>query len=210
MPDREGRDTLLDAMRHRRVSRTFAEKPVAVDDLRQIVRAARWAPAAGNRRIHRFLVIRDRRTVDRLKPFAPGILGRPPALIVVSTDLDRVRKANIQFDRDVACWIDVGTALMSMMLAVDVLGLGSCPDTSFSQAAIARVLEFPNSLVPELILQIGYPVNTLRKRHPAGALPTAAELTDWERLGQREPAPETSSSSWTRETPSPSTIQPTR
>jgi len=185
-PDGAG---LLEAMRRRRVTREFLDEPVSTADLETVIRAARWASSAGNRRIHRFLVIRSLETIQRLKPFAPGILGNPPALIVVSTDITRAQAEHVQLDRDMNSWIDVGTALMSMMLACEALGLGSCPATSFSQAAVSRALALPESLVPELILQIGYPTSRGPRRGSGVTRPTAAELTDWEEaVGQREPA----------------------
>ena len=184
-------DVVLDVMRRRRVTRTFLDEPVSVDDLKVILRAARWASSAGNRRIHRFLVIRDPERIGRVRPFAPGILRTPPALIVVSTDLVAAQEENVQFDRDMNSWIDVGTALMNMMIAAEALGLGSCPATSFSPAAVAQVLSFPDTLKPELMLQVGRPA----PKAPAtaaktgAAAPTIAELTDWETLGRREPPP---------------------
>jgi nitroreductase len=193
-----GATAVLEAMRNRRVTRVFLDEPVSTGDLEQVLRAARWASSAGNRRIHRFLVIRNAETIARVRPFAPGILASPPALIVLSTDLDRARAEHVQIDRDMNSWIDVGTALMSMMLACEALGLGSCPATSFSQAAVARVLALPQSLVPELLLQVGQPAP--RPPRPArdgqGAVrPTAAELTDWEAVGQREPEAEDTAAS---------------
>jgi len=200
---------VLDAIRRRRVTRSFTAEPVSADVLREILRAARCASSAGNRRIHRFLVIRDAATVKRLKPFAPGMLGWPPALIVVSTDLEQARKANVQFERDMNSWIDVGTALMSMMLAAQALGLGSCPATSFSQAAVARLLDFPPTLLPELILQLGHPLGQPSRSPRRASALRLEDLTDWERLGQREPEPDATASS-TRAEASESTIQSTR
>ena len=182
-------ELLLDTMRRRRVTRQFLDQPVGTEDLQHIVLAARWASSAGNRRIHRFLVIRNIETIARLKPFSPGILGYPPALIVLSTDLERAEAEHVQIGRDMNSWIDVGTALMSMMLAAEALGLGSCPATSFSQAAVARVLEFPPSLVPELLLQVGHPQARPPRPRAEGSVArsSVAALTDWERVGQREP-----------------------
>lgn len=208
----EGRAALA-LMRRRRVRRQFLDEPVSVDAIRQVLQAARWASSAGNRRIHRFLVVRDPVTIARVKPFAPGILASPPALVILSTDLELAAAANVQVERDMNSWIDVGTALMSMMLAAEAIGLGSCPATSFSRGAVARVLDFPPTLVPELLLQLGHPVakpptpRRTEARRVTG--PTIAALTDWERLGQLEPAEDASSES-TGAQPNPSTIQPTR
>ena len=74
------------------------------------------------------------------------------------------------------------------MLAAEALGLGSCPATSFSQSAVAEMLSFPETLVPELMLQVGRPAPKPTGGTPRIPGPTLAELTDWEALGQPEPA----------------------
>jgi len=43
---------------------------------------------------------------------------------------------------------------------VELLLLGSCPATSSSQSAVAELLGFPQTLVPELLLQLGRTVPT--------------------------------------------------
>jgi nitroreductase len=181
-------DAVLTALRTRRVVRQFRPDPVAAEDIQTVIRAGTWASSAGNRSIHRFLVVREAATIGRLKPFAPGILARPPAVIVVCTDSELARQQYVQLGRDRNTWIDIGTSLMCMMLAAQTLGLGTCPVTSFSQPAVARTLDLPDRLEPELILQIGRPAP--RPARPARRRPatfTAAALTDWERPGGDKP-----------------------
>ena len=181
-------DPVLDAMRTRRVTRTFRDEPVPIEDLKRIVRAAHQSSGAGGRQIRRYLVVRDPARIEKIRAFAPGILRVPPALIVLSNDRELAREANVQFDRDPSVWIDVGTALSNMMLAAQALGLGSCPATSFSQAAVAEVLGFPESLVPALMLQVGRPADEPKRFSGGAKRLTAEELTDWEEPGQPEPA----------------------
>jgi albonoursin synthase len=183
-------DPVLEAMRTRRVTRTFLDEPVSVDELRRIVRAAHQSSGAGGRQIRRFLVIRDPARIEKIRAFAPGILRVPPALIVLSNDRGLALEANVRFDRDPSVWIDVGTALSNMMLAAQALGLGSCPATSFSQAAVAEMLGFPDSLVPALMLQVGRPAPEARRFSGGAKRLTADELTDWEEIGQPEPTGE--------------------
>jgi nitroreductase len=179
---------VLEAMRRRRVTREFLDEPVTTEDIRTILLAARLASTAGARQIRRFLVIRDPVRIERLRPFAPGILlGLPPALIVLATDLEAARQQNVQAHEDTSVWVDVGTALAHMMLAAESLGLGSCPATSFSRAGVAEMLGFPETLVPELMLQVGRPAPRAPGATRAHKGPTIAELTEWETLGQREP-----------------------
>jgi len=179
---------VLAAMKRRRVTREFLDEPVSTEDLRTILLAARLASTAGARQIRRFLVIRDPARIDRLRPFAPGILlGVPPALIVLATDLEAAREQYVQAGEDTSVWVDVGTALAHMMLAAESLGLGSCPATSFSRSAVGEMLGFPKTLVPELLLQIGRPAPRPPGEKRSHVGPTIAEMTSWEELGRREP-----------------------
>lgn len=178
----EGATSLLDIMRSRRVCRNFTDEPVSDQDIRTILKAARWASSAGNRRINKFLVVRDPRTLDLAKAVSPGMLARPPAIIVILTDLDEARVEQVQLGKDFNTWIDVGTTAMNMMLMAHALDLGSCPATSFSKPGVAVALDLPSHLTPEFILQVGHRASETRlRRAGATTLLNIEDLTYWER-----------------------------
>ena len=58
---------VFDAIKRRRVTRAFTEEPVGRGELEHLLRAARWAPSAGNRRIHKFVVIDDRPSIELVR-----------------------------------------------------------------------------------------------------------------------------------------------
>jgi nitroreductase len=182
------RDGFLDLIRRRRVSRRFSPEPVSEHDLWAILEAARRAASAANVRIHRFLVVQDPERIHLVRLVSPGMLAEPTALIVICTDLDAVAAAQVQVDRDTSVLIDVGTAAMNMMLAAEALGLGSCPLTSFSGAAVREVLDLPPHARSDFILQLGHPEPERRVLPKNGARAvTAADLAYWERYGRRHP-----------------------
>ena len=148
---------VLHTIRSRRVVRSYAPEPVPEDALAEILEAARWALNGGNRRILAFRTVTDGQQIRLLKSVSPGMLGMPPAVILICIDLDKAAKQGVQLDKHYTAWIDVGTALMNMSLAAHALGLGSCPVTSFSRSGLRAVLELPAQLQPELILQVGHP-----------------------------------------------------
>jgi len=136
--------------------RYWSDRPIADPELRQVLLAARWAPTAGNRRLHRFVAVRDPTTIRLIRAFSPGISGYPSALIVICIDGTRVaRFGNPKHQRTL--YIDVGTAAENMLLAAHAIGLGGGPMTSFSQEAVRVILELPPSMSPELIVCLGYP-----------------------------------------------------
>jgi nitroreductase len=171
----------LSLLQSRRVVRDFSDRPVEDEQLLMIVEAGRWASSASNNRIHRFLVIRDPRRLDLVRMMSPGMLARPPALIVICTDRAAAAARQVRLDRDTTTWMDVGTAAMNMMVQAHAMGLGSCPTTSFSQTGVATVLELPEQAVPEFILQIGHPAQL--RRAGSGRYPGrwVRENVYWER-----------------------------
>ncbi len=158
--------SLLELLRRRRVCRRFSPHPVDERRLRMVLEAGCWASSASNNRIHRLLLVRDRRRIDLVRAVSPGMLGLPTALVVICTDLDAAARAQVRVDRDTTTWIDVGTTAMNMMVEAEALGLGTCPTTSFSRGGVRAVLELPPPAVPEFILQVGWPAGT---EPPAGA-----------------------------------------
>jgi nitroreductase len=188
MTDAAFADDLLAFMKRRRVCRSFTPEPVADDDLRRITEAGRWASSAGNRHIHKFLIVRDPHTIRLVRAIAPGMIAIPPALIVILTDQEAAAREMVQLERDCANWGDVGTAAMMMLLMGHGLGLGMCPVTSFSQSGARAVLDLPETLTPEWLLLVGRPAPQPRGLAATAPKPvTARDLTWWERAGQHEP-----------------------
>lgn len=178
-------DDTLRAIWTRRVVREFDDRPVSDQDLRVVLEAARWAPSAGNRRINKFLVVRDPETIRLVRMVSPGMLGRPTLLIVILTDLETAEREQVQVFSDTNTWIDVGGAAATMMLAAHAIGLGSCPVTSFSRPGVGVMLDLPESVIPEFIVQLGHPaakraidVARLRRRD------VSEGYVFWERVGR--------------------------
>lgn len=105
----------------RRSTRKFLDKPIAMDDLRTIVDAARHAPSARNRQLWQFTVIQNPEVLARLAKTVGKTLGDetynfycPNALIITSAERD------FPFGSyDCAC------ALENMFVAAHALGIGS-------------------------------------------------------------------------------------
>lgn len=184
LPPTERAEIVLDVIRGRRAVRHFTGDAVPVELIRQVIEAGRWASSASNRRIHRFLVVRDPVRLRLARALSPGMITVPPLLIIICTDQEKAVRDGVQTSRDTTTWIDVGTCAMNMMIAAHALGLGSCPVTSFSPTGLARALDVPETMTPELALMLGYPA-------PATAAPRRRErlnvedLIDWERVGGR-------------------------
>ena len=184
----ESADTVLEAIRSRRVTRAFEERAVTNESLVRVLEAGRWATSGGNRRIHRFLVVRDPGTLARLRAVTPGMFSAPPVVIVICTDATRAAEELVQLEHDATTWIDVGTAAMNMMVAAHALELGTCPVTSFSHGAVRVVLGLPPTVEPELFLLRGPPLQPARLYgvvHIAPVADVAGQCGRGQRLGAR-------------------------
>ena len=112
-----------------------------------LLEACRWAPSGGNRQPWHVVVVTDRRTLELIKGFSPGILGDQPSLIL-AIFADRPTRETA---------MDVAMAAENIWLAATAIGLGVCAIGSFNKAAVAEILEAPPELEPLLLIAAGFP-----------------------------------------------------
>lgn len=147
---------LVELMRGRRVCRSFTDEPLDEEELRALLDAARFAPSASNQRINRFRVVTHPDRLRLLRHVAPGMLGHPTALLVILTDTEKAAAVGVKLDRDPRTrWADAGSAAENVLLVAEALGLGACPLMSFSVSGAAKILELPEHLVPDYMVQLG-------------------------------------------------------
>jgi len=176
-------DIVLDVIRTRRVVRRYTDEPVADDQIHRVLEAGRWATTGGNRRIHRFLVIRDPKTIRLMKMISPGMLGAPSAIVLICLDHTAIDAEQTREEHSSGL-VDVGTQAMNMMVAAHALGLGSCPVTSFSQSGMSTLLDLPRTATPLLMVLLGHPApHTRVMRRGARTRLTVEDLTYWEHYG---------------------------
>jgi nitroreductase len=172
---------VLEAIRTRRMARALTGEPIAHSELEEILEAARWAPSAGNRRLHRFIAIQDPMTLKLLRMVSPGMFQRPVAIIVVCVDRAKAESFGMRPNAK-GLYIDVGTAAQTMLLAAHSLGLGAGVVTSFSQAAASAILNVPEGLSPEMFVCLGHAAPTQPRGMPTRGPVTWQTLTHWERF----------------------------
>ena len=146
---------MLDAIRKRRVVREMTAEPVTQEQLEQVLDAGRWAPTGGNLRQNRFIVLRDEKIKGLIYQVAPGMFQRPPVIILICSDLQLALDHQLGEDKSTFL-MDVGKAAQNMALAAHSLGLATGPVTSFSQTAVSRILNLPDTLVPHMFICLGH------------------------------------------------------
>lgn len=160
-------DELHILFKRRRSTRWYLERPVPENLIRQAMTMAMEAPSACNRLPYRFFYTDERQKVTKLAGFAGGTVGFVegiPSLIVVIGDFSAY-----PLERDRHCiYIDSSLASMQLMLALETMGLSTCPinwpDIEFREQLMQKELGLEDYERPIMLLAVGY-------ADPAGGVP---------------------------------------
>jgi nitroreductase len=173
-------NAVLHAIRTRRVARALTDAPIANDQLAAVLDSARYAPHAGNRRLHRYVVATRPSLLRAMRMVSPGMLQRPMAAIVVCVDWAQAHDYGFS-PASRGPYIDVGTAAATLLLAAHSIGVGAGPVTSFSHTALATILNLPTGVRPELIVCLGHAATGQPPAMRRQGGPTWDDLIQWER-----------------------------
>ena len=142
--DEEKACCILETITQRRSIRSFTDKPLALEDLKKLVTAAKWAPSGSNRQPYKYVIINDPEALKKVVMVSPLLRGIPTAAILIC-----VEKA-------IGSAMDVGFPAQNILLAAYALGIGSCAIAGFSRVAIRKILNIPEALEPTLLISLGY------------------------------------------------------
>jgi len=164
-------EQFLELCRHRRSVRWFESRPVPRELVAQAIDVAAQAPSACNRQPFLFRYFGDAPDAQRIAALAMGTTGYVhsiPALVVLVADLSCYPEER---DRHVP-YIDASLAAMQFMLALETLGLASCPinwpDIEVRERRMATALDLPWHLRPVMLLAVG-------DADPQGGVPYSAK-----------------------------------
>ena len=164
-------EQFFDLCRQRRSVRWFEQRRVPADLVSKALDAAAQAPSACNRQPFLFRYFDDPADAHRIASIAMGTSGyaqNVPALVVLLGDLGCYPEER---DRHVV-YIDASLAAMQFMLALETLGLASCPinwpDIEYRERAMAEALDLPWHIRPVMLIALGYP-------DPQGGVPFSAK-----------------------------------
>lgn len=143
----------------RRSVRWYQQKPVELELIRKAVNIATLAPSACNRQPYRFDLLSQPSDAAEIASCAMGTTGfadNIPCLIVVVGDLSCYPAER---DRHVV-YIDASLAAMQLMLALETLGLSTCPinwpDIEMREALLQRKLGLAYHERPVMLMAVGY------------------------------------------------------
>jgi len=161
----------------RRSMRKYEDRPVEDEQIQQLLRAAMYAPSAGNEQTWHFVVVKDRTKLDNISRFHPfaKMLKQAPLAIVPCCDTGLARYKG-------SFWIQgISAAIQNMLLMATHLGLGSCwcgvyPREKLVEK-VSAILNLPPDIIPAAIVVIGYPAEKVEA--PERFLPERIHYERW-------------------------------
>jgi nitroreductase len=146
----------MDAIYKRRSIRRFTDQEVKKDQIEEVLKAGMNAPSAGNEQPWQFLVIDDRKLLDKIPEFHPHskMLYEAPLAIVVCGDMSQVKYQ--------AYWSqDCSAATQNILLAIADLDLGGVWLGVYPREERVKKLQqlfgMPESIIPFSIIAMGHP-----------------------------------------------------
>lgn len=151
----------LDYIFRRRSIRKYTDRPVTEEQIRSILAAAMAAPSARNLKPWRFVVIRERETLDEIAQIHPygKMIYQASLVIAVCGDRDISPK---RWDQDCAA------ATENILLALPELGLGGVwvayHPRGREEDFLRKLLELPENVCGFALVPVGYPAETKPSR----------------------------------------------
>jgi len=149
---------VYDAIKLRRTIRKFTQEPLNHSDLMKLVDCARMAPYGANLQPLKYMIITDADVLRDIYPLTkwagyldwePSENERPTAYIAIINDTDIKPTANTECDS--------GAAVMSMILAAEEMGIGSCWLGALQRDKIKELLGLNKKYDITYLLALGYP-----------------------------------------------------
>lgn len=153
-------DSFYKLCKQRRSVRWFLDKKVPRELVDKAIHAAIQSPSACNRQPFEYFVIDRKEMLDEAVNLPMGTKGYSEN---IQTFIVTVGNLNAYFDeRDRhLIYIDASLANMTLMLALETLGLSSCPinwpDIEERELKMANLLNLKNFQRPIMCIGIGYP-----------------------------------------------------
>jgi len=142
----------------RRSIRAYQETPVSDDIVSELLAAAMAAPSACTKDPWRFVIVRERATLEAIAAALPNgkMLTKAPIGIVVCGDLGAAHGGELSYLLQ-----DCSAAIENLLLAAHALGLGACwlgvhPRQPRIEA-LTKILQLPDKIVPVSGIALGWP-----------------------------------------------------
>ncbi len=130
----------------KRDTRTYLDKPIEEDKLRQILQAGRMAGSSKNTQPTRLVVLREPQRRKEMAGCANFAQHLPSAAVGIAICLPETGSD-----------FDAGRSAQNMMLAAWSMGIASCPCSMHDQDCATKTLGLPEGWRVCVVLALGYP-----------------------------------------------------
>lgn len=150
---------LVKAILWRRSIRNYKSKQVEDSEIKQLLKAASWAPSAGNTQEWRFFVTGDPKIKEQMVRACnhQSFVGKASHLIAVGFDEDVARRSYGSKGTGIYGYVDCGAAIQNLMLRAVSLGLGTCWIGSFDTYKVSELMHIPKHVKLVAVITVGYP-----------------------------------------------------
>lgn len=141
----------------RRSIRKYEDKPVDDEKIQKLLRAAMYAPSAGNEKPWHFIVVKNKAKLNEITTFHPytQMLKEAPLAILVCVDTSNLKYGG-------AFWVqDIAASIQNILLQGEAMGLGTCwcgvyPIEKLVDE-VSKLFILPEHIKPVSIVAVGYP-----------------------------------------------------
>jgi nitroreductase len=152
----EQNNPVIRSLLERRSIRSYTGKPVEKTTIRLLLTSAMYAPSASNEQPWHFVVIQERKLLDRIPDVHPysSMLKEAALAILVCGDE--------QLEKSKGYWpVDCSAATENLLLAAHALGLGAVWLGVYPrrerQEGIRKIFKLPPHIHPFSLVSVGYP-----------------------------------------------------
>lgn len=167
----------MDVIHQRRSIRKFKTDSINKEIIEKLLKAAQTAPSAGNLQARDFIIVTNPVVKKKLSEAALNqqFLVQAPVIIVFCANIPR--SSRVYSSRGELYSIqDTTASIMTLILAAQDLGLGTCWVGAFSEADVAEILMIPPHINPVCLLALGNPAET---PHESDRM-DISKITHWE------------------------------
>ena len=152
----ESKNPVIDAILKRRSIRHYRGEPVDKSKINELLTAGMYAPSARNEQPWHFVVIEDRRLLEKIMevhPYASMLSGAAFAILVCGDETLELSKGY---------WsVDCAASTQNLLLAAHALGLGAVwlgvYPREERQSGIREIFGLPSHIHPFSLISVGYP-----------------------------------------------------
>ncbi|MBX4212640.1 nitroreductase family protein, partial [Candidatus Pacearchaeota archaeon] len=145
-----------EVIKSRKSVRTFKSTKASWKDVLEAVDTAIQAPFAGNLNHLKFLIVEDKKIIEKISEFSHQVWINEAGIVVLALS-DDTHLENLYGHRGrIYSRQQAGAAIENFLLKITDLGLASCWVGAYSDELIKQLLEIPAHVQIEAILPVGY------------------------------------------------------